>query len=129
MPQPVICDVDHVEIADWLIGDCRTGDQVALCNTHFVPWAIAQADQLMDMEARYQAMIVIAAQLPPPPAEETGPPAEPKRRRAGRSTGAGAQEARAALDAAQEAPEADSNVVKLPTTEGVAGPPSTPDDG
>lgn len=129
MPQPLICDVDHVEIADWMVGDCRTGDQVALCNTHFVPWAIAQADQLMDMEARYQAMIVIAAKLPPPPTEETSPPAEPKRRRRGATDPQQAEAEARAQAAATSGQGQASNVIDLPTAEGVAGPPAATDDG
>lgn len=78
MARDIICDVDHVEIARWLVGDLRSGDQVGLCDEHLIAWGLAQIDTMLDEGQRLVAIAKLAEKLPEPPAEEPGPVPEPK---------------------------------------------------
>lgn len=113
MAQPLICKIDDVERADWLIGNLESGDQVAVCNTCLVGWCLAQLDAMLSPEAKGQVAAVFAAAAQPPDPEETSAgdapksgPGRPGRRRAGRADPEQAradQEASLAARAAQEA--------------------------
>lgn len=129
MARDIICDVDHVEIAHWLVGDLRSGDQVGLCDEHFVAWSLAQVDTMLDEGQRLVAISKLAEKLPEPPAAEDGPPPEPKRevppprqRRPGRANREQAEaDQAAALEALEQREE--------PPPEEVAGEAPAADDG
>jgi len=83
MAQPIICDMDNVERADWLMGELESGQQLALCNGCLVTWCLARLDIALDAEAK----AVVVAMWSPMPAgdgQEGGPAVDAPKSRSGR---------------------------------------------
>lgn len=125
MGRNLICDMDHVEVAQWIVGETTSGDQIALCNACFTIWAVAQLDATAPDEVK--AAVVErwgqrAAAMTEEPAAAAGK--SPRRRRAP-SRVAGPRP-RPDPAPANPAPAAGD---QEPSAQGVARPPATPDDG
>jgi len=73
MAQPIICNLDNVEKAKWLIGELDSGDQVALCDACFIGWCLARLDIALNDDGK---AAVVNAWTPKPavvPAPEGSP--------------------------------------------------------
>lgn len=151
MARDIICDVDHVEVATWLVGDLKTGDQVGLCDDHLIAWGLAQIDTMLDEGQRLVAISKLAEKLPEPPTEEEppigqqarepwfaeDPPAsaevtpepEPKRGRRGRAAGQAPSDGPAEIAAEARTPPDPISGFEEQTPEAVESEPAAPLDG
>ena len=125
----IICDLDKVERANWLIGNLQTGEQVALCDADLVMWCLGHLDAELGAEAK---AAVVARWTPEPagtPPEAAGA-AEPPKSRRGR--GRTRRDPGSAATAVSEGPKTEEKALPAGDQEPdqrVAETPPTPDHG
>lgn len=106
MAQPLICSMDGVEKATWIIGEVETGNQYAACDICLMGWMLAKLDA--DLTPEGKAHVATMWTRPAAPATPEGGSADdaPKRgsRRPGRSRIA--EDGRRQAEVDQEAPTA-----------------------
>jgi len=76
-----ICDICHVEVAKFIIGDAETGEQAFICGGDIIGWSVAKLLEFVDTEAWPHIRAAVLEAGPPPPAEpEVVTPRPPRRR-------------------------------------------------
>lgn len=129
MARDIICDLDQVNVAEWMMGNLKTGEQVALCGGCRTAWMLGE----LHVELSDEAKAAVAAQWAPAPAaastEGAGDQDAPKRAQDAPGRRRRARGGSEHVEAPPAAPEGVSGLETAGSAEGLAGSSPAADDG